>query len=256
VAITHRQFDNHAAQWNYGLSQIETPWVLALDADYVCPESLSAELRQLTTMRDAYEASFRYCIEGKPLRGALYPPRVVLFRSGRFRYRQDGHTQLLDISEKTGRLQTVILHDDRKPLSRWLEAQARYVDLEAKKLLDIDAGELSWKDRLRKKVLFAPLLTFTYCLFYKRLILDGWPGIYYTLQRTFAELLLSLKLVESRLKQRVTPREEECSQMNSQFPAAGGDSIADGVLRANRFPKSAPETPPTFDKTKTAEQQV
>ena len=41
-----------------------------------------------------------------------------------------------------------------------------------------------------------------YCLFAKRLILDGWPGIYYTLQRVYAELVLSLKLVDARLRRR------------------------------------------------------
>jgi hypothetical protein len=37
------------------------------------------------------------------------------------------------------------------------------------------------------------------CLFRKGLILDGWPGIYYSLQRTYVELLLSLRLLEARL---------------------------------------------------------
>ena len=35
--LVYREFDNHAAQWNFGLDQVDTPWVLALDADYVCP---------------------------------------------------------------------------------------------------------------------------------------------------------------------------------------------------------------------------
>jgi glycosyltransferase involved in cell wall biosynthesis len=197
--LVYREFDNHTAQWNFGLEQIETPWVLALDADYVCPEAFVDVLRQLVPSHNAFEARFRYCIEGRPLRETLYPARIVLFRVDRFRYRQDGHTQVLDVSEQTGRLKTAILHDDRKPLSRWLAAQSNYADLEVKKLLATTPNGLSWKDSLRKRILPAAPLTFIYCLLYKRLILDGWPGIFYTLQRTYAEFLLSVKLLEAKL---------------------------------------------------------
>jgi hypothetical protein len=46
---------------------------------------------------------------------------------------------------------------------------------------------------------FAPLAVLFYCLIYKRGILDGWPGLYYAFQRTLAELLLSLYLIEADL---------------------------------------------------------
>ncbi|HEY8669750.1 MAG TPA: hypothetical protein VIL63_02830 [Terriglobales bacterium] len=39
-----------------------------------------------------------------------------------------------------------------------------------------------------------------YLLFARGLILDGWPGWYYVLQRTIAEMLLSLRLLEAKLK--------------------------------------------------------
>ena len=46
VRVEHRAFDQHAAQWNHALTQcgITRDWVLALDADYVLPESLSEEI--------------------------------------------------------------------------------------------------------------------------------------------------------------------------------------------------------------------
>lgn len=204
VELVRRPFDNHTSQWNFAVQQAKTPWVLALDADYVCPDSLSEELRTLNPQLTAYQARFTYCINGRPLRGTLYPPRAVLFRADQLRYRQDGHTQLLDFDGPLGALQSVIDHDDRKPLSRWLESQSKYADLEVEKLTSAPPGSLGWKDRLRKRILWAPPLTLFYCLFYKRLILDGWPGIYYSLQRTYAELLLSLKLLDARLKPRAT----------------------------------------------------
>src|SRR5438270_13866515 len=40
VRIVERIFDTHAAQWNFGLAQVRTPWVLSLDADYELSDAL------------------------------------------------------------------------------------------------------------------------------------------------------------------------------------------------------------------------
>jgi hypothetical protein len=71
--------------------------------------------------------------------------------------------------------------------------------MEMDKVMSTPHDQLSWKDRLRKKIIFAPALTLVYCLFWKGLILDGWAGVYYTTQRVYAELLLSLMLLDKRL---------------------------------------------------------
>jgi glycosyltransferase involved in cell wall biosynthesis len=200
-----RPFDSHTNQWNYGLSMVDSEWVLTLDADYVCPDGLADELQALNARHDVYFASFRYCIDGRPLRAALYPARAVLFRTRSFRYVADGHTQLLDINgAAAGTLKTVLLHDDRKQLSAWLASQTHYARLEADKLTATPAHLLGWKDRLRKMIVLAPAMTLVHCLFWKGLILDGWAGVYYTLQRVYAELLLALMLVEARSEKRET----------------------------------------------------
>ena len=204
VEVIHRPFDSHSAQWNFGLDQVDTEWTLAFDADYFCSPSLVTELEAMAPLYDAYEADFTYTVMGRPLRGTLYPPRVVLFKTKAFRYVQDGHTQLLDLrGTPCGKLRSKIVHDDRKPLGRWLQAQAKYAVLEANKMLAAERSQLRWKDRLRRGIVWAPPLTLVYCLFWKLLILDGWRGIYYSLQRTYAELLLSLELLDRRLRQPV-----------------------------------------------------
>jgi glycosyltransferase involved in cell wall biosynthesis len=201
VKFIRRTFDNHAAQWNFGLAQIETPWVLTLDADYRCPDALADEIRSLNGDCDAYLAAFAYCVSGKPLRSTLYPPRAVLFRPQRCNYVQEGHTQIL-VHEpaRTRRLRTKLLHDDRKPLSQWLEAQTKYEELEAKKLFETPLSQLGWKGRLRRWHIVIPFLTFFYCLFVKRLILDGRAGLYFTLQRVYVELLISLNLLNRKMR--------------------------------------------------------
>src|SRR3954467_8689309 len=48
VDVLQRKFDNFTSQWNFGLAQIRTPWVLTLDADYVCSPKLAAEMDHCT----------------------------------------------------------------------------------------------------------------------------------------------------------------------------------------------------------------
>ena len=97
VRVVKRTFTTHAEQWNFGLEQtgIATEWVLALDADYVLTDDLVASSRRCSRSRRCrgFAASFDYCIDGRPLRGAAYPPVTVLYRRARGRYEQDGHTQ-------------------------------------------------------------------------------------------------------------------------------------------------------------------
>jgi len=57
---------------------------------------------------------------------------------------------------------------------------------------------LNRQDRLRKKIVFAPWVVFLYLLVGRGLILDGWPGWFYVLQRTVAEMLLALRLLTER----------------------------------------------------------
>jgi hypothetical protein len=147
-------------------------------------------------------AGFRYCILGKPLRASLYPPRAVLFRRDRCRYEADGHTQRLIVRGRSASMTAKIDHDDRKPLDRWLASQNEYARLEADKLLSQPSGERRFWDRVRRGVVFGPLLVFVYTLIGKGTLLDGWPGWYYTLQRTLAETMVSLHVLDRRLRSR------------------------------------------------------
>src|SRR5438552_1941169 len=47
VKIVQRQFDSHTQQWNFGLDQIATEWVLTLDADYQLSPELQEEIARL-----------------------------------------------------------------------------------------------------------------------------------------------------------------------------------------------------------------
>ena len=203
VRVFERPFASHADQWNFGLEQtgINTEWVLALDADFVLTDGIIHELKTLSPPPDAagYRASFTYCIDGVPLRSAVYPPVTVLYRRSAGKYEQDGHTQRVSVRGSVTDLTAKIQHDDRKPLSRWIASQIRYMKLEAEKLATASPSSLGTADRVRKLIVVAPPMMFLLCLFGRGGVLDGWPGLFYALQRTTAELILSLSLVERRV---------------------------------------------------------
>lgn len=203
VRLFQRNFDSHAEQWNYAINEtaITTEWFLALDADYMLDDSMVSELKALQPVpeTEGYSARFRYCIAGVPLRGSLYPPVTVLCRRSRARYIQEGHTQRVVVGGKVLPLNTYILHDDRKSLTRWIASQQRYAELEAEHLLARSKADLGLMDRIRLWSWAAPMIVFVYTLMVKRCVFSGWRGLFYALQRTFAEVLLSLEILDRRL---------------------------------------------------------
>ncbi|MCH8847122.1 MAG: glycosyltransferase family 2 protein [Proteobacteria bacterium] len=202
VRLYQRSFDSHTNQWNFAINNtdIKTDWVLALDADYVLSEAIVNELDGLALVSvsgvDAYRASFQYFILGKPLSGTLYPPVTVLYRREKANYIQDGHTQRVQIDGNVGSLGELIFHDDRKRLSSWLHAQDRYMKLESKLLCSKNWGALGFADKVRRLLVIAPVAVFFYCLLVKRGLFDGRAGWYYAFQRSLAEVILSVRIIQ------------------------------------------------------------
>jgi glycosyltransferase involved in cell wall biosynthesis len=200
VQVFQRKFDTHGQQWNYGLEQVSSRWVLSLDADYIVPDELISEIAALPVEGeiDGYFAKFKYCVLGKPVRNTrILPPRQVLFQKSKATYIDDGHTQVLQLTGKSAVLSAYLYHDDRKPLSRWLWSQERYTVLEAKKILETPINELDWADRIRRRKILAPWMIFLYCLIIEGWIFDGWRGWYYVFQRVLAETILAIRMIEA-----------------------------------------------------------
>jgi len=124
----------------------------------------------------------------------------VLYRKAHARYRDEGHGHRVVIDGRVGQLRNVIFHDDRKPLARWLVSQQAYARREADYLLTTEPGLLNRIDRIRRRGWLAPILVPPYSLLWKRCLLDGWPGWYYALQRTIAEVMIALEIIDRRLR--------------------------------------------------------
>jgi glycosyltransferase involved in cell wall biosynthesis len=213
VRVFTRQFDTHATQWRYAIesTQIKTEWVLRLDADYQVSESLINELKQVNPDESvaAYRIKFNYAVYGRRLRSSLYPPNTILFRKTHFDVHDRGHTEVWNFDGNVESLKGRILHDDWKPIEQWFNGQVRYMRLEAD-ALESKSSVVRW---LRSRPPLMLVAVFLYCLFGKGLIFDGRAGILYALQRTTAEGILALLMLEKKLR----PSETETT--NSVPPA-------------------------------------
>ena len=210
VRILQRKFDTFANQCNFALNEagIATDWVLSLDADYVLTDELVAELETLnpSDATNGFRAKFIYCIHGKRLRSGVYPPVTVLFRHSTSHYQDDGHAHRVMVEGETRTLSSRILHDDRKPLGRWLQSQLSYTRLEAKKIYTGDPKSLTTTARIRRLQVVAPLAMLFYCLIWRGGVLDGRAGFYYAFQRVLAETMVSLFLLDHKLNLKVAER--------------------------------------------------
>jgi glycosyltransferase involved in cell wall biosynthesis len=202
AVVLRRPFDDFAGQCNFGLAQMQTPWVLSLDADYELSVELLDELAALHADETTagFRARFVYRIFGRSLRGSLYPPRVVLYRKDRATYVNEGHGHRVKVLGEIRSLAGTIYHDDRKPLARWLASQQRYAAQEADYLLSRDRVAMRWFDRIRLAGWPAPIIALFYTLIVKRCLFDGFAGWYYVLQRVLAETMIALEIIDRRLR--------------------------------------------------------
>jgi glycosyltransferase involved in cell wall biosynthesis len=216
VRIFKRSFDSHGNQWRYAVedTQIATDWILRLDADYQVSDAMIAEIAALdpNAQVSAYRVSFNYAIFSRKLLSSLYPANTVLLRKGRFSVRDKGHTEAWDVDGPVATLSAGISHDDWKATGQWLIGQARYMQRELDYLHMDQGGLVRW---LRLRPPLMPITVFFYCLFGKGLLFNGRAGIFYALQRMVAEAVLSLMVLEEKLRNqavRSTPDGPEASR--------------------------------------------
>jgi len=201
VRLFKRSFDSHGNQWRYAVeqTQVATDWILRLDADYQVSDVLIAELASLdpNASVSAYRVLFDYAIFSRNLLSSLYPANTVLLRKGHFSVRDRGHTEGWDVNGPVATLRATIIHDDWKTTRQWLIGQARYMQRELDYLQASKGGLVRW---LRLRPPLMPIAVFLYCLFGKGIFLNGRAGVFYALQRMVAEAVLSLMMLEEKLR--------------------------------------------------------
>lgn len=223
--VLQRRFDNWSAHQNWAVSNIEFkyPWVLYLDADERCSESLRDEcLRAVHSSNSAFRIRRRDYFMGRWLKHAqLYPTWLVrLFRPQRIRYQR----LVNPVAEVDGSIGNLEAHIEHYPFSHgvahWIERHNRYSDMEAieaqkarntlqpeiKDLFDQDPNA---RRRVLKDLFFRlparPLVKFCYYYGWRRGFLDGRAGFTYSVLQAFYEYMIECKRTELERRHRGLP---------------------------------------------------
>jgi hypothetical protein len=139
---------------------------------------------------------------------SLYPANTILLRKDKFSVWDRGHTEAWDVDPAIATLSGRVLHDDWNPTKQWVIGQTRYMQCEFGWLRVGRPGLVRW---LRLTPPLMPIAVFMYCLFGKGLIINGRAEIFYALQRMVAEAILSLMVLEAKLRDRAGISSSECA---------------------------------------------
>src|SRR5260370_7058632 len=146
-----RRLDDQRSQWTSAIQEtaIATEYVLALGADMRAGAGLQDELQGFLRLREFAGAwtPFEYRVLGRRLPGSIYPAQVRVFRKHDVRIDQPGHSQVFHVPGPLCRFRSSLIHEDQKPIDRWLNNQMKYASLEAARIKGIPTKNL--KDKLR-----------------------------------------------------------------------------------------------------------
>lgn len=133
--FTNIPFINYSSQFNWGLdnTNIDTTWVLRLDADEQISSDLSKEIEDELNLHqndriNGFELNTRIIFMGRWIKhGGIYPliiPRIFRRGFGRVEVRKmDEHTI---IEGEILRLQNDMIHYDFKGLHEWIDKHNKY----------------------------------------------------------------------------------------------------------------------------------
>ncbi len=223
-----RPFDAHVTQWQFAIQQtgISNEYVLALDADMQVPDGFLQELENAFPWGRAAGGMvpFEYRYHGRKLSGSLCPPQLRLFQRAAVDISQPDHTQSFSVDGEVYRFRQRLIHDDRKPVERWVGSQLAYQRLNEKGLSN--GGRHRLRDQLRRAGLMPPIIG---ALAYLRAggPFRGAAAARYAYERAVAEGLLAIRLMDARLKSgesetKRNVRETEISSLSNDSSSGEG----------------------------------
>jgi glycosyltransferase involved in cell wall biosynthesis len=220
--IVQHAFAGFSDQRNWALASlpIETPWILALDADEWLPEALKQEIEERLTsdpVESAFAIRYRLIWMGRWIRHGYYPTSLVrLFRRGAAFYDQRSCNEHALVNGRLGRLSHDFIHEDRKSLAEWIDKHNRYAAHEAAELLlergaaDYLPARLTGSQAERKRwlrykvwnrlpVILRPWLLFAYRYIYRMGFLDGREAfLFHFFQSLWFHTLIDARYLEMR----------------------------------------------------------
>jgi glycosyltransferase involved in cell wall biosynthesis len=224
VRLVQRRFDNYAAQRNAALTTVpyKNPWVLMVDADERVSPELAAEIATTMAGVGADVALFRIRRKdfflGKWLRRSSGYPSWFgrLVRLGHVRVEREVNEEYIADGE-IGHLKAHLHHYPfNKGIAYWFERHNRYSTMEAIAKMgmhndrivvrELFASDPIDRRRMLKLCLYRlplrPLIVFLYLYIVRLGFLDGRAGFYFGRMRAAYEMLIDLKVIEARRRQR------------------------------------------------------
>lgn len=222
--VVKREFDNWSAHQNWAVQNIKfkNPWVYYTDADETCDDELRDELATLPETGEgfsAFQMRRKDYFMGRWLkRSQLYPtwiPRV--FRPECIRYERLVNPVAI-VDGKTGSLNGHIIHYPfSHGVGHWFARHNNYSDMEARDLIhevkempraaDFFSSAAATRRRALKTLAYRmpgrPILMFFYLYFFRLGLLDGLPGLRYSIMRSMYEYMIDLKVMEYRFEQKI-----------------------------------------------------
>ncbi|HVT47813.1 MAG TPA: glycosyltransferase family 2 protein [Vicinamibacterales bacterium] len=220
VVVTH-PFETHAAQWQWALSALalNTPWVLALDADQrVTPALADSLARALEAPGDrvGFFLNRRQIFRGRWIKHGGYYPKYLLklFRRDAVAVdpadRVDHHFR---VTGPTAQLAGDLVEDNRNEarISEWIAKHNRYARLQALEEIERagETGEGRWSGNPDERTArlkgvwrrLPPYLRPAAYFFYRYIVrlgfLDGKEGfVFHFLQAWWYRLLVDINLDE------------------------------------------------------------
>lgn len=206
ATVVPHPFESHPAQWNWALRTVtvQTPWVLAIDADQRVTPALRDRLAETLPMAPpdlaGYYVERRLVFRGRWLRwGGCTRWMLKVFRTGQARSDEaEAPDHRFYVAGKTGTLRAPLLEENQneQDLAVWLAKQRQRAQRQAELEWRWRAGDpppwlirptwrgspdqriLWWKSRwYRMPRYLRPVLYFLYRYLLLGGWLDGWPGL-------------------------------------------------------------------------------
>lgn len=226
ASVYQRDFDSHAAQKNWGMqnTNIDTGWILSLDADEELTSELALEIEKKLSSIDAkvngVELNRRNYFMGKWIKhGGKYPEiHLRLVRTGKAMFENrimDEHMILLEGDRI--RFDNDFIDNNNKPLEWWISKHNWYSDrelleynetkTEINQFKKINAKKMSVQAKVKRLIKsfgyyklpkFARAHLYFFYRYYIRLgFLDGIEGrVYHFLQAYWYRFLVDAKILE------------------------------------------------------------
>lgn len=225
--VKHSPFVNYATQFNWGIdnTNIDTKWILRLDADEQVTPELAREMEEMLTVHDhddvnGFEVRCRIIFMGRWIRhGGTYPlviPRLFRRGFGRVEMRKmDEHTL---IEGEILQFKNDLVHYDFKGLNEWIDKHNKYSVRECQDYYErLEShenqvkGSLLGNQRQRKRffkngvyynmpLFLRAHLYFLYRYYIRLGFLDGKEGkIFCFLQAYWYRFLVDAKIYEAQL---------------------------------------------------------